>query len=99
MMTLEQIAANPSTVVVDVRSTLEYNSGHITGALNIPVDQLPARLQDINGLGKNPVIFYCRSGNRSGSAVAYLQQQGYNNVYNGGSLEAMLYYVKGATYA
>ncbi|HCT24025.1 MAG TPA: rhodanese-like domain-containing protein, partial [Chitinophagaceae bacterium] len=30
---------------------------------------------------------YCRSGNRSGQAVGYLQQQGFTNIYNGGSLE------------
>jgi rhodanese-related sulfurtransferase len=58
--------------------------------LNIPLHELPYRLSEIKGLGKEPVVFYCRSGNRSGQAVSYLQQQGFGNIYNGGSLEEAL---------
>ena len=87
MATLKEIAKNPATQFVDVRSTLEYSTGHLKGAVNIPLDQLPVRTAEIKGLGSSPVIFYCRSGNRSGMAVSMLQQQGIGNIYNGGSLE------------
>lgn len=78
---------NADTVFVDVRTKEEYAAGHLDGAINIPLGDIAQRKQEIKGLGNIPVIFYCRSGNRSGSAVAYLQKEGYGGVYNGGSLE------------
>jgi len=79
-----------TALFVDVRTEAEYQGGHKDGALNIPLHELPYRLSEIKGLGKEPVVFYCRSGNRSGQAVSYLQQQGFGNIYNGGSLEEAL---------
>lgn len=67
--------------IVDVRSVQEFNSGHINGSINIPLDKLPASLYKIP---KNkPVITCCASGMRSASAKSILQNQGYD-VYNGG---------------
>jgi len=86
IMGLREIVKHTSQFI-DVRTAEEYASGHIDGALNIPLGQIPERVQEIKGLGKTPVVFYCRSGNRSGQAVAYLSKQGYDHIYNGGSLE------------
>lgn len=91
MITIKQIAKDKKTKFVDVRSSMEYSTGHLHGAVNIPLDQLPARTNEIEGLGNIPVIFYCRSGNRSGMAVSMLQQQGIKDIYNGGSLEEVQY--------
>src|SRR5688572_18011985 len=74
IMTLKEIAKNPTTKFVDVRSVGEFNMEHVTGALNIPLDQFQNRYNEIEGLGNTPVVFYCRSGNRSGQAVGYLRQ-------------------------
>lgn len=90
-MTIQQIAKDNATKFIDVRSSMEYDMGHVNGAVNIPLDQLAARANEIAGLGTLPVIFYCRSGNRSGMAVSFLQQQGVKNIYNGGSLENVQY--------
>jgi phage shock protein E len=72
-------------VVVDVRSPGEFNSGHIAGAINIPLGDLdedaPKRLPD---KGK-PVLLHCLSGTRSGIARHKLQGLGYTNVFNLGS--------------
>ena len=92
-MTLKKIAKNATTKFVDVRSQMEFNTGHVKGAVNIPLDQLQQRYREIKGLGETPVVFYCRSGNRSGKAVGYLGQMGIKNIYNGGALEDVEYYV------
>lgn len=85
-MRLKEIVKD-ATLFVDVRTKEEFAAGHLDGAVNIPLGDIVQRKQEIKGLGKIPVIFYCRSGNRSGSAVAYLQKEGYAEVYNGGSLD------------
>lgn len=49
--------------IVDVRSAAEYAAGHIPGALNIPMEQAEARLEDI--AGSDPVVLACQSGDRA----------------------------------
>jgi rhodanese-related sulfurtransferase len=92
-MNLKQLADNTSTKFVDVRSELEFNTGHIKGALNIPLHQFQQRYKEIKGLGETPVVFYCQSGNRSGQAVGFLRRMGIDNIYNGGGLEDLQYYL------
>lgn len=76
-----------TTQFVDVRTPEEFATGHIGGALNIPLADISRRKQEIKDLGIKPVIFYCRSGNRSGLAISQLYKEGYNQVFNGGSLD------------
>lgn len=61
--------------VVDVRSRQEYQAAHVTGALHIPFIQLPLRIAELDRA--RPVLVYCRSGNRSARAGAYLARQGF----------------------
>lgn len=70
--------------LVDVRSPGEYASGHVDGAINIPVDQIRARMSEIP-TGK-PVVLYCRSGARSSSAASILRGAGRTDVFNAGSI-------------
>jgi rhodanese-related sulfurtransferase len=70
-------------VIIDVRTAGEFNSGHIKGAVNIPVDNIRLKINDIKKKGK-PVITCCASGMRSGSATSILKQAGVE-AYNGGS--------------
>jgi rhodanese-related sulfurtransferase len=65
--------------LVDVRSTGEFASGHIDGALNIPVDQLAARIGEIGPKDK-PVVVYCASGMRSARAAGLLKSVGFATV-------------------
>lgn len=92
-MTLKEVTRNSTTKFVDVRSAVEFNAGHVKGAVNIPLDQFQQRYKEIKGLGEIPVVFYCRSGNRSGQAVSYLRQVGIDHIYNGGALEDLQYYL------
>jgi phage shock protein E len=71
--------------VVDVRTPGEYLDGHYPGAINIPLNELPQRLDDFKEM-KKPIVAYCKSGARSEMAVSVLKQNGFNEVYNGGGL-------------
>lgn len=80
---MKEILYNAS--VVDVRTPGEYLDGHYPGAINIPLNELPQRLDDFKEMEK-PIVAYCKSGARSEMAVSVLKQNGFNEVYNGGGL-------------
>lgn len=61
-------------VVVDVRSEAEFAGGHVAGAVNIPVDQLGARLGELPA--DKTILVYCRSGARSAAAARTLKAAG-----------------------
>ena len=88
MKNLKELAKNPSTIVVDVRSTWEYEASHIAGAKNIPLEEVHNKVEEFKSFN-SPLVLYCRSGNRSGMAVSILKQNGMADVYNGGSLGDM----------
>jgi phage shock protein E len=74
--------------IIDVRTSEEFSAGHIDGAINIPVDQIGQGIHSIKGLKKDsPILIYCRSGRRSSMARLTLEQQGYKNILDGGSME------------
>jgi rhodanese-related sulfurtransferase len=64
-------------MLLDVRTREEYASGHVEGARNIPVQELPARLSEV-GETHRPVVVYCRSGARSAMAAQILGRAGYD---------------------
>ncbi len=72
-------------LLLDVRSTGEFASGHIDGAVNIPVDQLARRIGDV-GAKERPVVVYCRSGARSGQAAGILRGAGFARVEDLGAM-------------
>jgi len=69
--------------IVDVRSQVEFASGSIKGAVNIPLQQFPGKLRSVSK--EEPIILCCASGTRSGMARRALLAEGYQNVYNAGS--------------
>jgi rhodanese-related sulfurtransferase len=69
-----------SVLIVDVREDYEYDAGHIPGAVLIPLGELADRVDEIPT--DLPVILVCRSGNRSGQAYDFLENQGFSNVHN-----------------
>jgi phage shock protein E len=69
--------------LVDVRSQGEFLSGHANGSVNIPLNELSSRLNEIPKSG--PVLVACASGSRSGMARMLLKRHGYKNVYNMGN--------------
>jgi rhodanese-related sulfurtransferase len=75
-------AAGPAAVPVllDVRNVNEFESAHVRGAINVPVDELRWRLGEVPR--GSPVIVQCRSGFRSHLALRILKQNGWTDVRN-----------------
>ena len=71
-------------VLIDVRSPGEFASGHINGSVNIPLDRIGSQLQVLKK--DKPIVVFCRSGNRSKAAKGLLEQKGFSNVTDGGSI-------------
>ena len=73
-------------LVVDVRSPGEFQTGHVDGAINLPLDRLSAECAQALPDKSQPLVLCCLSGARSGMAAQWLRQQGYQQVLNGGSV-------------
>lgn len=74
------IEEKPKLVILDVRTVSEYNDAHIEGAINIPVQELEER---VNELSKNDeLLIYCRTGNKSSQAVSILKSYGYTKIFH-----------------
>lgn len=58
--------------LIDVREGWEYEAGHIPGAKNVPLGELPGRVDEI----EEPVVLVCASGGRSEQAARYLTGHG-----------------------
>ena len=74
----------PNTIFIDVREPNEYASGHLEGAINIPLGTIvdnSSQLQDIDK--DSHIVVYCRSGARAENAKMQLQQLGFEDVSNG----------------
>ncbi len=56
--------------MIDVRSADEYAAGHIPGAMNVPLDEIENRLDDLSRLG--PVLVVCQSGQRAEMACTLI---------------------------
>lgn len=69
-----------SVRLVDIRSEAEFAAGMIPGAEKLPMHLIPLKLNEFSS--DELVVLYCRSGARSAQATGYMQQQGYDQVYN-----------------
>ena len=78
----ERLSKGETPVIIDVREDWEYQEANIAGAQNIPLGTLPQRIEDLEDLKEQEVIVHCKSGARSASAKAFMQQQGFTNVRN-----------------
>ena len=77
--------------IVDVRERMEFENGHVKGAVNIPLSELRERVNEIPK--DKPVYLHCRTGQRSYNAALALQNLGYDNVINiTGSFLALSFY-------
>ncbi len=74
-------------VIVDVRTKVEYQQGHIKGSQNIPLNNLSNHYSTLKK--DKPIIICCASGIRSGQAKHILESNGYREVYNGGGWSSL----------
>ena len=78
--------------LVDVREPGEFAEGTAKGAVNIPLGSVATELTKFKG--KENIVVFCRSGNRSGQAKTILEQNGFKNVINGGTWEEVNHFIE-----
>ena len=79
-------AHDAGTILLDVREYEEWMSGHAPAAVHIPMSQLPARVGELDRIGR--IVCICRSGNRSAQVTAWLRKQGFDAVNMTGGMNA-----------
>jgi len=72
---------------IDVRTTDEFNSGHVQGAAHIPYEEIGKRISEVTSDKTATIHLYCRTGRRSGIAEETLQSLGFKNAVNEGGYE------------
>jgi len=77
---LKQMAAKEDILILDVRTTGEFSSGHIPGAFHLDHREIESRLKEIEAYRDRPVIVYCHSGVRAGMVESYLVEQQFTQV-------------------
>ncbi len=70
----------PELVILDVRTVAEYEAEHIEGTVNIPVEELESRTSELDT--DTEILVYCRTGNRSSTAIGILEDAGFIKLYH-----------------
>ncbi|WP_297710379.1 rhodanese-like domain-containing protein [Dysosmobacter sp.] len=79
-------------IILDVREQDEYDSGHIPGAVLLPVGTIDEETAaEVIPEKDSTVLVYCRSGNRSKTASSALAELGYTNIYEFGGINTWPY--------
>lgn len=81
---IQEVAAEKA-LLLDVRSENEFASGHVGGAINLPIEKLDL-IENLTSDKATPIYLYCRSGNRSQKAKRLLEEKGYTKVSDLGSI-------------
>lgn len=84
-------------VIIDVRTPREFQSGHLSQAFNMPVDEVDGLLPNKVRDKERVILVHCQSGMRSRKAKEKLERIGYKNVYDMGSYERAFKIVTGKT--
>jgi rhodanese-related sulfurtransferase len=87
----QRLEGEPRPLIIDVRGPDEFAGelGHLAGARNIPLSELPQQLGDLNRFRERQVVLVCRTQMRSAKAAALLQEAGFRDVavLRGGMVE------------
>ena len=74
--------ADRSMIVLDVRTPGEFAAGHVPGAINIPHTELAARLSELESARDRDIVVYCRTGNRTATALGVLEKSGFRRLFH-----------------
>lgn len=72
--------------LIDVRTCEEFAGGNVAGSINIPLNEVVEREDEIRDM-KQPLVFCCLSGGRSGQATQYFKSRGIECENGGGWME------------
>ena len=78
----QRIDAGESLCLLDVRRQEEWDEMNVPGAIHIPLDELEARLNELDAYRSTELIVYCRTGNRSSQACMLLDMFGFEHPVN-----------------
>ena len=86
MLTVDQLKARVEAGrgrVLDVRTPGDFNGeqGHIAGAFNLPLEELPSRLAELGDARRQPVAIVCRTDRKSAAAAALLAEHGFTDAH------------------
>ena len=82
-----ELLFSESALLVDVRTTKEFESGHTEGAKHLPYEEIGVRISELTEDTSREIVLYCRSGRRSGIAQKTLAGMGFENPVNAGGYE------------
>ena len=72
--------------IIDVRTHAEFTGGHVAGSINIPLQEIAGRVEEVKAMPQ-PILFCCASGMRSGQATQYFKSLGLDCENGGGWME------------
>ncbi len=78
----EKLIRDVGVFLLDVQPAEDFKGGHIPGATSIPVKELAQRLRELPADKTQPILVYCRSGERSSRAAQLLHQSGRKDIYH-----------------
>ena len=81
-MTINEAINHENASLVDVRTSAEVAMESVPGAVNIPLNAIPDRWEEFKDMPR-PLVLFCRSGVRSGKALAFLESNGITDGMNG----------------
>ena len=88
----KEMMDSQEVIILDVREQNEYDSGHIPGAVLLPVGAIDeTTAAEVIPKKDSTVLVYCRSGNRSKTASSTLAELGYTNIYEFGGINTWPY--------
>ncbi len=80
-----RVLVENGALLVDVRSEGEYADGGIDGSINIPIQELASRMDELGDKNRE-IVVYCQSGGRSAMAKRLLESNGFSKVHDLGSI-------------
>ena len=84
--TAAQDMINNGAVIIDVRTSGEFQGGHVAGSKNIPLNMISSKVNEIKKMNK-PVVLCCASGMRSSQATSILKSAGVECTNGGGWMQ------------
>ena len=84
-----QLVNGKNGVFLDIRDRREFDRGHITGAINIPILELQSRISELENFKENPIIVVCKMGQSAGPTTKTLKSEGFQGArkLSGGMME------------